>query len=110
MIEFYKYIEKELELLIENVKDELKNKAVFKSERTRNGDILATTNYFVKPYLITFYLEKIKDVVEPKIINYLKTIITHEMIHCIQGSVHDPMKEKDAYDKMDKLNIFKNGN
>lgn len=98
-------IEKVIVELLEELKPELKERAVFQIIDEDNGKTLATCERTFNPPKITFYLKSIKREFRTR----LKSIISHELVHTFQkselyGRFQD---EKEAYSKMDEIKFFK---
>jgi len=95
-----KEIEREIIKLIKNLKPEIKKRAVFlfnDYKREKDKLILADTELFSNPPVITFYLRSIEKI----FINELKNYLSHEIIHTFTKN------EQDAYSKQNKMDFFK---
>ena len=100
---FFAYIEAEIEELVEGLKPEIKQKAIFSS--IRDGDLRAGAkcDYSVSPPLIQFQINALEETFRPQIIKSLGLLLNHEIIHSL-GEI----REKEVYQKQDKVN-FNNG-
>ena len=110
MKEFSKYIESELEQLIDGLKDNIKKKVCFGSTQSGDINIYGTCNNLVTPPKIEVNINSIEKILRPQIIKVLKEILSHEIIHAIQtpATMEDwQFKENEAYYKQNKVNFWK---
>jgi hypothetical protein len=89
-------IEEEIEKQVALLKPEIKNIAVFTyGDEEKN---LASCHSGYNPPLIKFHV----NIIEREWVNYLRRIITHELVHAIQHIKSEP----EASLKETKLNFF----
>lgn len=110
------YLEEQLNEVLAGLKDEFKKIPILYEEdsiKAEKGYRLAECNHMTNPKTVRVFLGSIADAMTPSVNENLKKIISHELIHCIQvppkieNGIDDlPDKEKEAYDKMNKLNFF----
>jgi hypothetical protein len=105
---FQHYLELELEDIIRELKDEIKEKAIFKSIRDGNNKIGANCNRLTNPPTITIHINSLEETFRPSIKKAIEHLLNHEIIHAIQEP-HNTIEtiEKEAYTKQDKVNFKK---
>lgn len=94
-------MEKEIQKIIDELKPEIKKRAVFRFsdelKKEGKGIVFANTAINLNPPVITIFTKTINDSIKRK----LREIITHEIIHTFTAD------ERVAYGKQAKLDIFK---
>jgi|SRR3990167_2308217 len=97
---FLDYLEVEIEEMIERLKPEIKQKAVFTSVKDGDREAGAKCYHGFNPPTIEFQLNAIEETLRPAIIKSLETLLNHEIIHAFGEK-----KEKEAYQKQDKVDF-----
>jgi len=102
---FQKIVEEEIEILIEELKPEIKKRFgyVFREniKRDNNSTITAETHQYLNPKMIIFYTNAISEVYYSGLKKWMKEIIKHEVAHLFTEN------EKEAAKKEKAFNIFK---
>lgn len=94
-------LERLIQIQLDFLKPEIKEK--FVSSFTDGGQegIWATTMKSFNPPVVTFHLNEMKK----PVIDFIRQVISHEIIHCFQP-LSQEWKEKEAYNRQDKLKFF----
>lgn len=106
---FTEYIEQELTEALDGLKDEFKKIPIL-FNREADKRMGATTNYLTNPPTIVFHINALEETYRAIIIESLKKLIIHELIHSIKkvGSWDESEREEiDAYFKQNILKFFK---
>lgn len=106
---FYKYLNSEIEELVDKLKPEIRTKAVFMGDENADRKAGATCNYNTNPPTIRFHLNALEETYRPALQKSLKLLMSHELVHAIQGPIRvDEVnkKEKEAYIKQSKMDFW----
>jgi len=107
---FYEYLNSEITDLVAKLKPEIKKKAVFMGNENADRKAGASCNPMTNPPTIVFHLNALEETWRPYLKKALKQLMSHELIHAIQGRITTEnltTKEKEAYTKQSKIDFFK---
>ena len=107
---FYEYLNSEIEELVDKLRPEVKSKAVFMGNENADRKAGATCNSNTNPPTIVFHLNALEETYRPALQKSLKQLISHELVHAIQGRIETDTltsKEKEAYTKQSKMDFWK---
>ncbi|MFA6925170.1 MAG: hypothetical protein WC223_13075 [Bacteroidales bacterium] len=107
---FYDYLESEIEELYDGLKDEIKDKFILLS--VKDGELRsgASCEYMTLPPTIRIFINSLEIGYRQELKRSLKELLTHEIIHAIQGRNTEDQRgrmEEEAYQKQNKINFWK---